>query len=184
MEFYLLFGILFVISCIVFIRFWIIFPGRSRDKPTIGKKGKQKKCMIVLGSGGHTAEMFRILRGLNCRNYFPRVYIKAEDDKISTDHCNRFESSIDKFVHSDSPFSVLNIPRARQVGQSYFTSIFTTLNALKKCISLVWNENPDLVRFYCFSIYFFIIIFLILFYLKRFYVMDQVLVFLFVYQHI
>jgi len=37
------------------------------------------------------------------------------------------------------------IPRSREVGQSYFTSIFTTLRAILVSFVLVWKVKPDLV---------------------------------------
>lgn len=37
------------------------------------------------------------------------------------------------------------IPRSREVGQSYFTSILTTLVSLLYSLRLVYKEKPDLV---------------------------------------
>lgn len=37
------------------------------------------------------------------------------------------------------------IPRSREVGQSYITSVFTTLRALRTCWRIVLAEKPDLV---------------------------------------
>ncbi|KCV73192.1 beta-1,4-N-acetylglucosaminyltransferase [Fonticula alba] len=37
------------------------------------------------------------------------------------------------------------IPRSRNVGQSYISSIFTTLNALLFSIFLIWSEQPDML---------------------------------------
>jgi hypothetical protein len=38
------------------------------------------------------------------------------------------------------------IPRSREVGQSYFTSILTTLRSQLYCIPLMLRLRPDLVR--------------------------------------
>lgn len=46
-------------------------------------------------------------------------------------------------VPEDAPFYA--IPRSREVGQSYVTSVFTTLWALAGTVSLVWRIRPDLV---------------------------------------
>ena len=41
--------------------------------------------------------------------------------------------------------TVKRIPRSREVGQSYLTSVWTTLVALFAAISIVWSHRPDLV---------------------------------------
>ena len=46
---------------------------------------------------------------------------------------------------------VLVIPRSREVGQSYLTSIWTTLVALWTAFAIVYRECPQLVGFiFCF----------------------------------
>lgn len=45
------------------------------------------------------------------------------------------------------PFKVCMIPRSREVGQSYLTSIWTTLVALWVAFSIVYRETPQLVCF-------------------------------------
>ncbi len=46
----------------------------------------------------------------------------------------------------ESPFEFKTIPRSREVGQSYFTSIWTTLVAILAAMTAVFRFNPDLVR--------------------------------------
>ena len=41
--------------------------------------------------------------------------------------------------------TVIALPRAREVGQSYLTSIFTTLRALWAAVSLAFSQRPDLL---------------------------------------
>ena len=41
---------------------------------------------------------------------------------------------------------VARIPRSREVGQSYLTSIWTTLVAIWAALAMVWREKPQLVR--------------------------------------
>ena len=43
------------------------------------------KCqtMIVLGSGGHTAEMMTLVSTLNPKIYEPRIYVCAKSDLLS-----------------------------------------------------------------------------------------------------
>jgi beta-1,4-N-acetylglucosaminyltransferase len=131
-----------LVLLLVLYRIYVSFPGKTRTKPR--KKSKSLKTMIVLGSGGHTAEMFRLLRGLNPRRYHPRHYVKASGDNISASHFVRFEEELEDL--DDNTSKMHNIPRAREVGQSYFTSIFTTINALVSCVFLVLLNFPDVVR--------------------------------------
>lgn len=37
------------------------------------------------------------------------------------------------------------IPRSREVGQSYLTSVLTTLRALAAAFAVVWRRRPELV---------------------------------------
>nr|XP_050868502.1 UDP-N-acetylglucosamine transferase subunit ALG14 homolog [Vespula vulgaris] len=81
------------------------------------------KAMIILGSGGHTAEMLRIVKHMNYENYTPRIYVCASTDKISIE----------------------KITRSREVGQSYISSVWTTVIATLEAASLLWFEKPELL---------------------------------------
>ncbi len=112
-------------------------------------------------SGGHTAEMLRLLEDLNEKAYTPIVFVLAESDATSL---NTFNSSIHKEKWSNHRF--VKIPRSREVrvivkmlhaqashspiipckvGQSWFSSFFTSIYALIFSFYLVWKENPDLI---------------------------------------
>lgn len=95
--------------------------------------------LVVLGSGGHTAEMFKLLGGMKLRNYQPRVYVAAENDKMSVKKAETFEAN------QSCEANILRIPRARQVLQSYSTSVFSTILSLAYSIPLVLRVWPDLV---------------------------------------
>ena len=41
------------------------------------------------------------------------------------------------------PFELLEIPRSREVGQSYVTSVWTTLRAQMYALALVWHVKPQ-----------------------------------------
>lgn len=73
----------------------------------------------------------------------PRIYIVAQTDSGSDSKLEAFESA-----HGSKPqdYSVIRIPRSREVGQSYVTSIYTTLKALLFCWNVVVKNQPDLVR--------------------------------------
>jgi hypothetical protein len=46
-------------------------------------KQKNKRIMIILGSGGHTTEMIQILQKFKYENYESITFITAKSDKLS-----------------------------------------------------------------------------------------------------
>eukprot|EP01114_Cavostelium_apophysatum_P022358 TRINITY_DN8062_c0_g1_i1.p1 TRINITY_DN8062_c0_g1~~TRINITY_DN8062_c0_g1_i1.p1 ORF type:complete len:401 (-),score=60.72 TRINITY_DN8062_c0_g1_i1:44-1246(-) len=104
-------------------------------------KSAKKSCktLIVLGSGGHTGEMFPWLETLDPSVFTPRTYIVAQTDKGSAEKAKAFEKKLGKEAN------IQIIPRSREVGQSYFTSVFTTLKALLSSFVVVAKAKPDLI---------------------------------------
>ncbi|KAM0729330.1 UDP-N-acetylglucosamine transferase subunit ALG14 [Formica fusca] len=94
--------------------------------------------ILFSGSGGHTAEMLRIVRHLNFENYSPRVYIRAQTDKLSAEKVRDLEDG-------NEDYKIIEIYRSREVRQSYFTSIWTTVLATLNCLPILWRENPELI---------------------------------------
>lgn len=105
------------------------------------RRKKPARTLIVLGSGGHTAEMMTIIKQLNKRNYSPRHYILASTDSTSETKV----LSIEEPTTSKNDYEIFRIKRSRHVGQSYLTSIFTTIRSIWQCIPLVYRIQPDLV---------------------------------------
>ena len=112
--------------------------------------------MIVLGSGGHTAEMFALLRALSPRRYAPRHYVIADTDSTSLVKAEAHEAAVGEAladasdVDDDelavfSEYSVTRIPRAREVGQGWIHSFFTTARACVSAFRAVLAEKPDAV---------------------------------------
>ena len=95
--------------------------------------------LVVLGSGGHTAEMLKMLGGIRLENYQPRVYVAAGSDTMSVQKAEAFE------LQHKCQGDIRKIPRARSVLQSYWTSIFSTLLSFAYCFPLVLRVWPDLV---------------------------------------
>lgn len=96
------------------------------------------KVLIILGSGGHTAEMLRIVKHLDIKNYTPRVYIHAQTDKLSAEKVRDLEGD-------NKDYKIMEIYRSREVRQSYLTSIWTTVLATLNCLPILWRENPELI---------------------------------------
>lgn len=108
---------------------------------------KPARTLVVLGSGGHTAEMLALLEGLDSSKYSPVHYVMATSDKTSLprlqkDHverdCGLLKAQVDQHYHT--------IPRSREVGQSWISTVFTTLRSMISSVYLVvWEVQPDLV---------------------------------------
>ncbi|XP_068154761.1 UDP-N-acetylglucosamine transferase subunit ALG14 [Drosophila tropicalis] len=100
---------------------------------------------VILGSGGHTAEMCKINQALldtgneeNAFLYQPIRYIVANSDETSQQHLltQMPQAKLDDFI---------TVPRSRSVGQSWISSIFTTLWALAWSCWLIWRDQPQLL---------------------------------------
>ena len=105
--------------------------------------GKPVRTMAVLGSGGHTAEMLSLLASLDSSTYSPRDYVIAQTDHTSGQRIEAFEAQ--RAAGSPTAFRLLWLPRSREVGQSYATSVLTTLHALLYAVVLVFRSRPSLL---------------------------------------
>jgi beta-1,4-N-acetylglucosaminyltransferase len=120
------------------------------------------KTMIVLGSGGHTAEVLRVLRHLSGDKYRPRVYAVSSTDEMSAQRALRMEKEVFHIKSNNTKATsskdqngrkkgdggevkVVRIPRSREVGQSYVSSVFTTLYSFFASIKTVALERPTLL---------------------------------------
>lgn len=122
------------------------------------KRSKPVKTIAVLGSGGHTTEMIILLSSITSHdNYQPLNYIIASTDTTSIQRLQEFRKPADENNYKDDqktnkhialpPYNnIFYIPRAREVGQSYFTSIFTTIYSIIHTAHIVLiKTQPDLV---------------------------------------
>ncbi|KAG8468085.1 hypothetical protein KFE25_007137 [Diacronema lutheri] len=112
------------------------------------RRGREKhvRVLAVLGSGGHTAEMLRLLTSLCQREEYAHVEFVLAD----TDLSSRASAELlrERLVHTERPFPPVSfrvIPRSREVGQSYLSSVLTTLRALVGTIATVSASRADLV---------------------------------------
>ncbi|KAM3183591.1 hypothetical protein ACTXT7_010028 [Hymenolepis weldensis] len=94
--------------------------------------------MLILGSGGHTAELLSYVRLLP-QSYTPRIYVVASTDNLSGKKAIELESKSRK-----NDYLIEELPRAREVGQSFFSSFFTTSYALIFAIVIVFKHQPQL----------------------------------------
>ncbi len=135
--------------------------GRNKDKMFISKMAKTNlpvRTLVVLGSGGHTTEMLHLLSSIDADDgsdivYKPLHYIVASSDTTSVNRLNAFQSNQqnngnagDKVMKLPLHERIYSIPRAREVGQSYITSAFTTMYSILYTAHIVlFKARPDLL---------------------------------------
>ncbi|KAK4776545.1 hypothetical protein SAY86_005233 [Trapa natans] len=117
-------------------------------KPISDKSPKSYSTLVVLGSGGHTAEMINLLLALDQNRFSPRYYIAAATDNMSLQKARSLENSLAEKagikVAADA-VQYMQIYRSREVGQSYITSVWTTLVALVHALWLMLRVRPQVI---------------------------------------
>jgi beta-1,4-N-acetylglucosaminyltransferase len=123
--------------------------------------------VAVLGSGGHTAEMMSLLRGINPTRYIHRTYIVSSGDAFSASKASEIENRIQFKYNGPEPtkegarnhktgkWEVKTVPRARKIHQSKYTAPFSSFWCLIACIMTLRNaartsiaapfEYPDVI---------------------------------------
>ncbi|XP_062612293.1 UDP-N-acetylglucosamine transferase subunit ALG14 homolog [Saccostrea cucullata] len=133
--------ILIVAACVIFLAvcFAVIVTRAiyQRRKSTVS-------VLAVMGSGGHTKEMLSLLSGLG-PHYHPRYYVIANTDTMSQQKVEQFEKQRTSTEKNKSEYSIVLIPRSREVAQSWTSSVLSTLIALWKSFPVVFKSNPDLI---------------------------------------
>ena len=110
--------------------------------------------LSVLGSGGHTTEMLKMVEGLDSKHY-SKTFVHANTDTMSARKLLALSSKDFQvrlsFLNNTACHSYLlilqirQIPRAREVGQSWFSSLFFTIWAFLHSIPVVFKCQPELV---------------------------------------
>jgi len=67
---------------------WVLPSFHVQPPPS---KRPTAKLVVVLGSGGHTAEMFRLLEVLDFDKYTYRLYVVSSGDSLSEGKARTFE---------------------------------------------------------------------------------------------
>lgn len=108
------------------------------------KRKGTASVLAVMGSGGHTKEMLSLLSGLG-PHFRPRYYVIANTDTMSKQKVEEFEQQKNITENSKPEFSLVLIPRSREVAQSWGSTVLSTLYALFKSFPVVFSCNPDLI---------------------------------------
>ena len=143
----------------------------QRSKATRDSSNGQTHLLIVLGSGGHSTEMLSMLERavaednlhdrLDWRDRSYRTWIVGSGDGISALRAKSFEDMASGLLEkraeanghfkkeSDEAYRIFEVPRAREIHQSLFTTPISCLQCLLAC----WNvllpskdaDFPDLI---------------------------------------
>lgn len=153
-------AISFIVINFSFFRLASILSRENRRSASIGpsatrQRGRPAHLLIVLGSGGHTAEMLNILSTSlqSLREPFTfafRTYIVSSGDSFSAQRAHEFESSLTSLNNTtkDSlpPYDVITVQRARKVHQPLFTAPFSSLRCLWECVRVLNGSHPDIIQ--------------------------------------
>ncbi|CCX06833.1 Similar to UDP-N-acetylglucosamine transferase subunit ALG14; acc. no. Q6CF02 [Pyronema omphalodes CBS 100304] len=101
--------------------------------------------MILLGSGGHTAEMLLLLKSVPAAQLqsFKRTYVVTSGDALSVQKAAGFEQSL---ATEPKNCIIRIVPRARRVGQSWLSTPWDCVLCLVACMkAFVEGGIPDIV---------------------------------------
>ena len=98
--------------------------------------------MIILGSGGHTGEILLMIKKLDFNKFSACYFVSSHNDKNSE---NKAKESVEIEKFKNTNFIFLKIYRARNVGQSFISSVPTTLYALLQSFFILIRYRPNMV---------------------------------------
>uniref|UniRef100_K7LF32 UDP-N-acetylglucosamine transferase subunit ALG14 n=1 Tax=Glycine max TaxID=3847 RepID=K7LF32_SOYBN len=135
---------IFVVSLILVRLLYVLY--RS-SRPLSKRASKPVSTLIILGSGGHTAEMLNLLVVLQKDRFNPRFYIAAATDNMSLQKAQLLENSLaaENATRVTDTAQFMKIYRSREVGQSYITSVWTTLVAMVHALWLMIKIRPEVI---------------------------------------
>ncbi|UJO24505.1 UDP-N-acetylglucosamine transferase subunit alg14 [Fulvia fulva] len=129
-------------------------PRRRRHEPV----KVPRHLLIVLGSGGHTAEMIAMLRRavneedsevrLAWRDFPMRTWVISSGDSISAERVGEFEGEVADAQGGEGVglWNVEVVPRAREIYQPLYTAPVSSLRCLGVCLGLLGKRgHPDLM---------------------------------------
>ncbi|XP_054723087.1 UDP-N-acetylglucosamine transferase subunit ALG14 homolog isoform X2 [Uloborus diversus] len=133
-------NIVCTLLCLFLVRIFIVYQRIHKPMKIMPRANSNPaKLMVVLGSGGHTFEMLHLLKHIGPK-FRPRIYIIADSDILS----EKKVLSLETMPVTDA-YTIEKIPRSREVGQSWISSVMTTFVSFLKCLQLVFKHKPDAI---------------------------------------
>jgi len=131
-------SLFFIVGCFLCALFLILYVRRLYlrrlfRRSIVVRRTSPVSIGVVLGSGGHTMEMLRLLDNLSSDYYTPRFYLLADTDTTSLARLEISESKMKNGVDQ-----IFRIPRSREVRQNYISSIMSTLISMLRCAPLIF----------------------------------------------
>ncbi|TVY91810.1 UDP-N-acetylglucosamine transferase subunit [Lachnellula willkommii] len=113
--------------------------------------------VVVLGSGGHTAEMQSLMRDIDPRKYMHRTYIVSSGDDFSSSKAFEIEKGIQSKCTEKGTTTTIKgkndlvvgfwdikvVPRARKIHQPLYTTIFSSAWCLIGCFRALVEAARD-----------------------------------------
>ncbi|KIX95475.1 uncharacterized protein Z520_08992 [Fonsecaea multimorphosa CBS 102226] len=148
-----IFAGLLILLCLSFFRLVQVLRRQPVSRRPPPSSRNPTHLLVVLGSGGHTAEMLNILnqyRRLQL-DFTKRTYVVSSGDDFSTSKARDFEAEMLSNLSSSSlvpedaalNYSVVTVHRARRVHQSLLTTPVTSLRCLWDCLNVLRGTHRD-----------------------------------------
>jgi beta-1,4-N-acetylglucosaminyltransferase len=123
----------------------------NREKPastSIRPKASPQNpthLLVVLGSGGHTAEMLTMLRRLPLlsQKYTHRTYVVSSGDSFSAQKADEFEKQLDSTGATNGAYDIVMVRRARRVHQTLLTTPWSTIQCFRDCLKVLRGTHPN-----------------------------------------
>lgn len=122
-------------------------PGQSASAKESSRQerssGGPVTTAVFLGSGGHTTELLLLLSSLDEKRYSPRIFIVSSGDDFSASKARQWQQDHGgRGDDSDADDVVVQLPRARNVHQSWLSTPLTTMISFWECLKLV-RQGPS-----------------------------------------
>ena len=123
-----------------------LFSITKRAPVQLRPKTATAHLLVVLGSGGHTAEMLNILSGVPDldEKYQRRTYIVSSGDVFSARKACDFEKSTSGGgIDVRRRYEIVTVRRARRVHQSLLTAPWTSMLCFWDCLTVLRGKHRD-----------------------------------------
>lgn len=146
-----LLALLATLSVAASLRLLAILPNARPRSLRLHPRRTSARLVVVLGSGGHTHEMFALLRNLDARKYTHRTYVVSSGDAFSAQRAAAFETALEDKTQTRTEdaapcvgarhYTIATIPRARRVHQPLYSTPFSALRTLLAALRLLLSDS-------------------------------------------